>query len=115
MSKLQRTKGAEGERDVCHVFSKLFRRKITRTLGQARDSGSDVDAGPLMVEVKRRQKVALLYSALQQAISVSRPDQFPAVAIRADGKPWLLVVRLEDLGFVARNVTAEIDTGEMLS
>jgi hypothetical protein len=121
VSKTQRTKGAAGEREVAQFFSKLFGREIKRTLGQARDSGTDVDTGPLMIEVKRRKQVALLYEALDQAartvlaLGSRGRGKVPAVAVREDNGSWLFVCELDDLEAVARAVCRALETKELLS
>ena len=107
MSKSQRTKGAGGERELCAILSDALGQVVKRKLGQARDSGHDISLSPFYIEVKRRKRVALLYEAMQQAGNY--PDNLnhpfgprPVVMLRADGKEWLVVMRLDDWIKLAR-------------
>lgn len=98
MSARERRKGSRGENELAAIFSDHIG-PTKRQLGQARDSGTDIHRGKWRIEVKRRKRIALLYEALQQAELV---DSYPAVAIRADGKDWLVCVRLMDFIRCAR-------------
>lgn len=102
MSKSQRTKGADAEREICALLSDAFGQKITRRLGQARDSGHDVDVPGFQIEVKRRRTIALIYPAMAQAIKDAPPSVSPVVAIRADGKEWLMIMKFADWAKLAR-------------
>lgn len=94
MSKMQRTKGATFEREVCHLLSQHFGVKIERKIGQARDGGNDIDAGRFVVECKRRASLTTLRRWLQQAEAAIAPDlgvseglprRLPLVVMREDG------------------------------
>lgn len=98
MSKSQRDKGAKGEREVCSVVQDLIGVSARRKLGQARDSGNDIDLGPFTVEVKRRKAIAV-YDWIEQA---SAAGDKPVVVCRADGKPWLVIQPFEDWLALAR-------------
>ena len=107
-----RQRGQEGERELASLLSAEFGCTIKRTLGQERDSGSDVRLPGFIVEVKRRKGVALLYEAMAQAESARQPikhpqlRQMPCVAVRADGEGWLIVMRLPDWCRIAREEVA---------
>ena len=78
-----RRKGASGERELCALLTDEFGIKVTRKLGQARDSGCDiVSLPPYSIEVKRRKRIAGLYEWMQQAAT---PEHYslPVVALRA--------------------------------
>ena len=113
MSKLSRTKGAGGERELCALLSDQFGQVVKRKLGQARDSGHDVDLPPYRIECKRRKRIANLYEWLQQAtpMLIAQEPQFklttPIVALRADGKDWLIVMRFADWCKLAREEIAK--------
>jgi len=118
MSKLSRTKGAGGERELCALLSDAFGQVVKRKLGQARDSGHDIDLPPFRIEVKRRKRIANLYEWMGQASNtfcfVLHPDgtktdlsDTPVVALRADGKDWLVVMRLDDWIKLAREEIAK--------
>jgi hypothetical protein len=105
MGKHSRTKGAGGERELCALLSDAFGEKITRKLGQARDSGHDVDLPPFNIECKRRARVGNLYEWMQQANVPFTTQSYmpvPMVALRADGREWLVVMRLPDWIKLAR-------------
>ena len=97
MSKSQRTKGAAGEREIANILSDALGIAVRRKLGQARDSGHDIDLPGFSVEVKRRKRIAGLYEWIAQA-----ETQTPALMIRADGKDWLVVMKLPDWLKLAR-------------
>ena len=99
MSKSQRTKGAAGEREWCAVLKAHGFQEPKRLLGQARDGGGDVPTPPLLWEVKRRARIAV-YEFMAQAVAglAAQPKcSLPAVALRADGKDWLVLMRAEDV------------------
>jgi hypothetical protein len=99
MGKSQRRKGASGERELAGMLTDSLGIPVKRKLGQARDSGHDIDLPGFSVEVKRRQRVALLYEALAQAMGHSTT---PCLMLRADGKDWLVVLHLPDFIKLAR-------------
>jgi len=79
-----RRKGASGERELCQLIEAEFGIRTKRLLGQERDGGSDVPLPGLGVfEVKRRKRVANLYTWLESA---------QMVALRGDGRDWLVVL-----------------------
>ena len=94
-----RERGARGERELCSLLSDALGFSVSRRLGQARDSGHDIDLPGFAIEVKKRRRIALLYEAMSQAESGSRT---PVVASRADGKDWLVTMRLSDWIKLAR-------------
>lgn len=93
MSRSQRVKGASGERELCAILTDALGINVKRKLGQARDSGHDIDLPGFSVEVKRRAKIALVYEALAQAMG---GNSTPLLMLRADGKDWLVVMHLPD-------------------
>lgn len=102
MSKSQRTKGAEGERSLCALLSSEFGLTIKRKLGQARDSGNDIDAPPFRIECKRRKRAKTLYDWMRQVEKDMSAGDTPVVALRADGEEWLVFMRLPDWCRIAR-------------
>ena len=95
MSASQRRKGANGENELARILSDHFGRVVKRTLGQARDGGHDIETPPFRWEVKRRKKLAA-YDFIEQAAQACQDGATPVVAMRADGKGWLVLMRLED-------------------
>lgn len=108
----QRRKGANAERELCALLAEEFGIKVQRNLGQARDGGSDIPIPGFLIESKRPARVAVLYPAMEQAIAGLRPikhpqaRQTPCVALRADGKEWLVVMRFKDWCRLAREEVA---------
>lgn len=96
MGKLQRTRGAVYEREVCDVLTKKFGTKVTRKLGQARDGGDDIEVGNLRIECKRRRGIAV-YDWLSQVQAAAKDcDKLPVVVARADGKRSIAILDFED-------------------
>jgi hypothetical protein len=114
MSASQRTKGQCAEREVCALLNDAFGTNVKRILTQTREGGHDIDLPPFRIEVKRRKRVALLYEAMAQASGVIFEDvaaptaytMSPVVALRADGKEWLVVMKLPDWIKLAREEIA---------
>jgi len=101
MSKAQRTKGAAGEREFCKLLYDEFGFKARRNLGQARDAGNDVHAGPIHFEVKRRKSLKMLEAWMAQAQSSGGP--LSAVAMRADGGRWMVLLPWAEFALLARH------------
>lgn len=95
MSKSQRTKGAVGERELAAILSDHLGLIVKRTLGQARDGGHDIQTGRFKWEVKRRKAIAV-YDFMEQVEEACEHNETPIVAMRADGKGWLVMMKLED-------------------
>ncbi|MFZ9611216.1 MAG: putative PDDEXK endonuclease [Methylococcales bacterium] len=95
MSKSQRTKGAAGERELAAILTDTLGTKVTRKLGQARDGGDDIQTGKFKWEVKRRAKIAV-YEFMDQITAACKDGETPVVAMRADHKGWLVMMKLED-------------------
>ena len=96
MGKLQRTRGAAYEREVCDVLTKKAGRKISRELGQARDGGADIKFGQFLIECKRRRKIALYEWVRQVQVAAKDTDSIWAVVARADGERSVVILDLED-------------------
>ena len=98
-----RQRGQEGEREICALLSAEFGFVVRRRLGQERDSGHDVSLPGFTVECKRRKRIAGLYEWIAQADVAKCP---PVVLARADGREWLVVMRLSDWCRLAREEIA---------
>jgi len=112
VSKSQRTKGAAGEREFCKLLAEHGFRQPKRLLGQARDGGGDIPTPPVLWEVKRRKSLAV-YGFMQQCVDAipNRKEgdcSIPAVAMRADGEEWLVVMRARD----ALPILRQVEEGE---
>lgn len=95
MGKMQRNKGAQFEREIANDLSATFLRQIKRKLGQARDSGNDIDLPPFRIECKRYQNIAV-YTWLEQCVAACKPQDVPVVVARADNKPSIIVMLYQD-------------------
>lgn len=93
-----RQRGQEGEREVCQILTDALGISIKRLLGQERDGGVDIKVGPFAIDCKRKKKVAKLYEWMEEAGS----ERSPVIALRADGKSWLVVMHLADWIALAR-------------
>jgi Holliday junction resolvase len=91
----QRRKGAAGERELAQVLSEQLGWVVSRKLGQARDGGDDIQTGKFRWECKRRKKLAV-YEFMDQITAACGSGDVPVVAMRADGKGWLVMMKLED-------------------
>lgn len=98
LSKLGRNnkrRGAGGERELSAILSDALGWVVKRTLGQARDGGHDIQTGRFKWEVKRRKAIAV-YDFMAQVEKACDERETPVVAMRADGKGWLVMMKLED-------------------
>jgi len=109
MSAMQRRKGASGEREWCTELKAHGFQNAERCLAQSRAGGGDVPVPPVLWEVKRRAK-NIVYSFLEQANTAVKQYpgcEIPAVALRADAKPWLVVMQADDFFALLRRVQLE--------
>lgn len=104
MSKSQRTKGAAGEREVCHILRDRLGVEARRNLTQTREGGTDIAVGQFRIECKRRARIGGIYDWMAQSeAACTEPSQIPVVMARADGKKWLVVLTIEDFCRLAGN------------
>lgn len=116
MGKMQRTKGAQYEREVCAEFTAHLATHIQRNIGQARDGGNDINVGPLRIECKRRKTLGTVESWMEQAEAACDRDEghVPAAVGRQDGGQSLIIFRLEDfLALFAEPLQEMIDMPEL--
>lgn len=95
MGKMQRNKGAQYEREIANDLAATFLRPIKRKLGQARDSGNDIDLPPFRIECKRYASIAV-YTWLEQCVAACGLRDIPVVVARADSKESIVVLRFCD-------------------
>lgn len=62
-------------------------------------------------EVKRVESLSL-YKAMEQAVDDAPEGEVPYVAHRRNNKPWLVVVRAEDIERFARLIVSHLDSDE---
>jgi len=102
MSRISRDRGNLYEREVATAIEDELGVVTKRKLGQARDSGNDIDitrdnGTRFRLECKRRRVIGNLYEWMQQAQdSCDVPGDTPAVICRADGAKSLVVLTLPD-------------------
>lgn len=98
MGAKSRRKGVRGELEAAAELRRLFRVEASRGRQyHGGDEAPDVKAAIDRVhfEVKRVEALRL-YAALDQAIA-DAGDNIPVVLHRASQRPWVAIVRLEDL------------------
>lgn len=101
-----RNKGAQFERDISNDLTKLLGRKINRKLGQARDSGNDIDVLPFRLELKRYAKIGV-YGWLKQCINSCKPGDIPVVVARADEEKAIAIMLFEDFKALMKGRVAQ--------
>jgi len=98
MGRKSRNKGAGGERELA--------RELTRLLGIEARRGCQYHGGPsspdviadipgVHIECKRTERFRL-YDAMEQAVR-DAGENIPVVMHRQNRKPWVAIVRLDDL------------------
>ena len=94
-----RDKGCRGEREAAAEVARVLKCDACR--GQQHCGGSESpdvkhSLPGLHIEVKRTERLNL-YDALEQAIDDMAEDDIPIVLHRKNHKPWVAIVRLDDL------------------
>ena len=98
MGLFSRNKGKTGERELAHELSRVFGVTARRGVQFQGTPGSPdviVDIPDLHIECKRTERFRL-YEALEQAVE-DAANKLPIVFHRQNKKPWVAVVRLDDL------------------
>jgi len=98
MGRFSRNKGKVGERELAHEFSRVF--GVTARRGvqfQGSPDSPDIvtNIPNLHIECKRTERFRL-YDALDQAVS-DAGAKVPVVLHRQNKRPWVAVVKLDDL------------------
>jgi len=93
MSKMQRDKGHNFERDVVN-WLKDWGFEASRNLTQTRDSGGDISLPHWLFECKRYAKIAV-YTWLRQAEIAAKPEQIPVVVAKADRQEPIVIMRFD--------------------
>jgi len=99
MGKPSRDKGKRGEREAARELRRLFRVEAHRGRQyQGGDDSPDVRAAipHTRIEVKRTERLRA-YDAIAQAAGEAADGEVPLVLARQNGRPWLAIVRLDDL------------------
>ncbi len=98
MGRKSREKGASGERELARELSRLLgveARRGCQYHGGPRTPHLALDIAHLHIEFKRSERLRL-YEALEQA-NGDAGEKVPVVAHRQNHKPWVAIVRLDDL------------------
>jgi Holliday junction resolvase len=97
MAKMQRSKGARGERELARLLAEELGTDITRNLLQTREGGHDLDGLPVALEVKRQEALNINAWWRQAVAQAEASGLAPALAYRQSRKPWKFIVRLSDI------------------
>lgn len=109
MGKMQRNKGAAGEREVLALLSERLGVKLERNLSQTRNGGADcIQLGRIRLEVKRQERLnitAWWKQAEEQSLLLvtnvtnnnKRERLIPVLAYRQSRKPWTFVLDASDI------------------
>jgi len=109
MGKMQRNKGANGEREVLALLSERLGVTLSRNLSQTRNGGADcVELGRIRLEVKRQERLnitAWWKQAEEQSLllvtNVTNNNTgerlIPALAYRQSRKPWTFILDASDI------------------
>ena len=106
MGRLSRNKGKTGERELA--------RELTRVLGATARRGVQYTGGPdspdvvtdignVHIECKRTEHFRL-FEALDQSIRDAGESNVPVVMHRPNHRPWVVVLRLDDLPALVRHI-----------
>ena len=105
-----KSKGKRGERELAH--------ELTRVLGVTARRGVQFHGSPdspdvvtdipeVHIECKRTERFRL-YEALDQAVHDAGTSNVPVVCHRQNNKPWVIVLRLDDLSRFA-NIISQLE------
>jgi hypothetical protein len=100
-----RNKGKRGEREAAAEIRRILRTEAHRGrqfCGSDESPDIVVDIPDLHFEVKRAETFRL-YAALDQALA-DCGSRIPVVLHRANQRPWVAVIRLEDLPRLAATI-----------
>jgi len=99
VGKSQRRKGSTGEREIDGILTDGLGIVVQRNLDQTRSGGTDHKIkGPNKTfkgETKRRRRLAV-HGFMEQAKAACEPNEIALVFMRGDGKPWCVMMELED-------------------
>lgn len=99
MGLFSRNKGKVGERELAHELSRLLGVSARRGVQfQGSPDSPDVvtEIPDLHIECKRTERFRL-YDALEQAVEDGGATKIPVVCHRQNKKPWVAIVKLDDL------------------
>ena len=99
MGRLSRNKGKTGERELAHELQRVL--GVTARRGVQYAGGADspdvvTDIDNIHIECKRTEHFRL-FEALEQSIRDAGESKVPVVMHRPNHRPWVVVLRLDDL------------------
>ena len=109
MGSRSRNKGKRGEREAAGAIRRLFGMDARRGCQyHGRDDSPDIITGidGVHFEVKRTEALRL-YDAIEQA-ATDAGQNVPVVLHRRNNRPWVAIVRLEDLPMLAKRLLAYV-------
>ena len=99
MGRFSKSKGKRGERELanelCRVLGVTARRGV-QFQGSPESPDVVTSIPNVHIECKRSERFRL-YEALEQAIDDAGNEKVPVVCHRQNNKPWVVVIRLDDL------------------
>ena len=107
MGQKSKQKGKVGERELARELARIFGVEARRGVQYAGGPDSPdviVDIPDVHVECKRTERLRL-FDALEQAVRDAGPN-IPVIMHRSNRKPWVAIVRLDDLPNLAARITA---------
>lgn len=90
----ERTKGAVAEREVCYLLRTAVGEQFDRNLVQTREGGGDIPFGPLLLEVKRQERLKMPEWQAQATESATNAGLLPAVVWRRSREDWWIAMPL---------------------
>jgi Holliday junction resolvase len=106
VSRMQRDKGARGEREVFGLLSDMLGTIVRRNVDQARQGGADgIEIPGWAIEVKRWEREELGVWWLQCLDQARKANREPALIWRASRQPWRVMVDLYAINSIAFPVT----------
>ena len=100
-----RNKGKRGEREAAAEIRRILRTEARRGrqfCGSDESPDVETDIPDVHFEVKRAETFRL-YAALEQALA-DCGSRIPVVLHRANNRPWVAIVRLDDLPQLATTI-----------
>jgi len=104
-----RNKGKRGEIELGHELRRIFGvdARRGRQFSGSDESPDVVGLDGVHIECKRVEALRL-YEAVEQSVADAGPN-VPVVCHRRSRKPWLLVVRLDDVPWLVRTLEDSLD------
>ncbi|MCU7836140.1 MAG: hypothetical protein KZQ83_12940 [gamma proteobacterium symbiont of Taylorina sp.] len=98
MGKMQRNKGAAGEREVAKILNEELGIELVRNLEQTRNGGHDlIGLDGWAIEIKRQEQLSINTWWKQTVDQAERIGEKPALFYRQSRKPWMVIVDISDV------------------